>query len=742
MEALEMEVQEEWGAPQSTGVDGSLELGSPWGAQGLVIIEAEGSLVDDDGRVLVYAGTTQPLKCQVGNIEVNSERELHVKVPLYGPKERVVPSHEDMLRLSPFLSAHSAALAASFGGLVCWSVWRRSACLENIWDLRGWGGTDYVSGEGGAALAAHMQALVAQREALDAGALHRTYIALSHWLQLFYSTHEQTGVFGRKALNYVYDWSLGDWSAASPPLLETFEPLLRLVKEMQGVRIHTVELSEATLGTTDAGVDLMELPEGLRALAPDLRGLRVSSAMLDSLPEWIGELVHVEKMSIDGFSSADWANGLRDLPNSFEHLTRLQSLELARLYSLESLPPALGKLTNLERLIIEGGNDDLPLSLGVVSTNLKELSLKEYYNLEHLPHSMGAFVELRCLELRSVGLLDLPSSFGELTALEELRISGANWTELPKSIGLLVGLRALEVGDDGGSVHLTSLSPSIFATLSNLTSLTICCHALTELPSSMLATLRLTSLKLSECRALLGPLQLAPLTALTTLEVSSCRQLSLSPPHPLKMLKLYDCNQMVKDLPGFIGTLTALRVLTLECGLGCRVNLTRARLAVACSLPSLPSIESLCLGESFDDSDEEALLMIGLALRAWPKPSLTICRSTKTCYSDPEARGTSLLCDFSQELGLPVEAYTTPWEDERILRFFVVQQQKLEAFVCGQHRRLGAVSKVACLDDHTLSIIADEVLGRRVFDASLCMTAGMAEREREREIEEFIEEIY
>jgi hypothetical protein len=132
--------------------------------------------------------------------------------------------------------------------------------------------------------------------------------------------------------------------------------------------------------------------------------------------------------------------------------------------------------------------------------------------------------------------------------------------------------------------------------------------------------------------------------------------------------------------------------------------------------------------------------MIGLALRAWPKPSLTICRSTKTYYSDPEARDTSLLCDFSQELGLPVEAYTTPWEDERILCFFVVQQQKLEAFVCGQHRRLGAASKVACLDDHTLSIIADEVLGRRVFDASLRMAARMAEREIERE--EFIEEIY
>ena len=61
--------------------------------------------------------------------------------------------------------------------------------------------------------------------------------------------------------------------------------------------------------------------------------------------------------------------------------------------------------------------------------------------------------------------------------------------------------------------------------------------------------------------------------------------------------------------------------------------------------------------------------------------------------------------------------------DASILAYFALQQEKVAAFACVQHRRLGAASKAACLDDQTLSLIADEVLGRRVYDASLCMAA-------------------
>ena len=80
-------------------------------------------------------------------------------------------------------------------------------------------------------------------------------------------------------------------------------------------------------------------------------------------------------------------------------------------------------------------------------------------------------------------------------------------------------------------------------------------------------------------------------------------------------------------------------------------------------------------------------------------------------------------------------AAATEWHDKRILRFFAAQQRKVEAFAGGLHRRLGAASKVACLDEQTLSLIADEVLGRRVYAASLRMAVRMEEGEEEEEEE-------
>ncbi len=52
-----------------------------------------------------------------------------------------------------------------------------------------------------------------------------------------------------------------------------------------------------------------------------------------------------------------------------------------------------------------------------------------------------------------------------------------------------------------------------------------------------------------------------------------------------------------------------------------------------------------------------------------------------------------------------------------------------------QHRRLGAASPVAWLDDQTLAIV-DEVLGRRMFDVRLRTKLGALVRGEEKEGEE------
>jgi len=53
--------------------------------------------------------------------------------------------------------------------------------------------------------------------------------------------------------------------------------------------------------------------------------------------------------------------------------------------------------------------------------------------------------------------------------------------------------------------------------------------------------------------------------------------------------------------------------------------------------------------------------------------------------------------------------------------------------VCiSQHWRLGAASPVAWLNDQTLAMIVDEVLGRRVFDVRLRTKLGALMRGEEK----------
>jgi hypothetical protein len=125
----------------------------------------------------------------------------------------------------------------------------------------------------------------------------------------------------------------------------------------------------------------------------------------------------------------------------------------------------------------------------------------------------------------------------------------------------------------------------------------------------------------------------------------------------------------------------------------------RAWLALASALPSLVSLESLYLnqhdvgrgGTWSDVACNATLLTIALALKAWPKPRLTL----------RFFRRQTMFGDFEKELGLPADAWwssdpplygygDSPLEvtyrptDAAVLRFFEAQQENVTAFVCGQ----------------------------------------------------------
>jgi hypothetical protein len=289
-----------------------------------------------------------------------------------------------------------------------------------------------------------------------------------------------------------------------------------------------------------------------------------------------------------------------------------------------------------------------------------------------------------------LNLQNLPVWFGELTTLQVLKLSDLD--------------------------NLAKLSPSIFATLPNLTSLTIYLPFFDdEIPSSIfdnltaLKSLTLKSFKLGKdekARERRGLLKLAPLTSLRTLDTSGCRLLALSPPPRLYTLKIRNCSKIVKDLPDFIGAMHEFRTLSLD-GRGhrdgpgpgvCRRErkcYKRAWLALASALPSLVSLESLYLNQhDVGRPCNDTLLTIALALKAWPKPCLALRFFERQ----------TMFGAFKKELGLPADAWWSidpplmgygdppadaevlpyPPTDAAVLRFFEAQQENVTAFVCGQ----------------------------------------------------------
>ena len=175
----------------------------------------------------------------------------------------------------------------------------------------------------------------------------------------------------------------------------------------------------------------------------------------------------------------------------------------------------------------------------------------------------------------------------------------------------------------------------------------------------------------------------------------------------LRELRIQDCP--LQDMP-CIDALTALRTLAL--GVADYTHSSRTFTALSRSLPCLQQLDVLNLtGRAEPDQYGirervalriEDVLAIGRALRVWPLPLL------HDVQDDDAQRGIRLSTCW-QALGLPTVA--AGWSNATTLEFFRVQQHKVVAFASGMHARLGAASGVSRLDDQTMMMIVEEVLG-------------------------------
>lgn len=181
------------------------------------------------------------------------------------------------------------------------------------------------------------------------------------------------------------------------------------------------------------------LPETLDRL-PNLRGLRLSLSNLRRLPDALPALT---ELSLEGTPSLD-------LDQAFERLAALPSLSsLVMLSSVAPLPPSIGRLAQLDALMLDGGDiDTLPAEIGRL-TRLTRLSLGTL-PLRSLPPEIGDLASLRSLRISGsvptghmTPIERLPDTLGRLSSLEELFLWHLGLTALPSTLGDLTALRLL-----------------------------------------------------------------------------------------------------------------------------------------------------------------------------------------------------------------------------------------------------------------------------------------------------------
>jgi hypothetical protein len=118
-----------------------------------------------------------------------------------------------------------------------------------------------------------------------------------------------------------------------------------------------------------------------------------------------------------------------------------------RIFDLRTLPPEIGRLTNLEFIAACCAHLwYLPPEIANL-TQLKHLNLAENLLFE-LPPEIGQLSSLESLQLPRNQLRHLPSEIGNLTGLRYLILAHNNLTSLPPEIRQLTNLETLDLGDN------------------------------------------------------------------------------------------------------------------------------------------------------------------------------------------------------------------------------------------------------------------------------------------------------
>ncbi|MBD2204498.1 leucine-rich repeat domain-containing protein [Calothrix sp. FACHB-1219] len=294
--------------------------------------------------------------------------------------------------------------------------------------------------------------------------------------------------------------------------------------------------------------------------------LDLSGNNLTALPPEIGKLTQLKKLILgkyrynkDGDIVDTIRNKLSYLPAEIGLLNQLEELQVVG-NRLTSLPPEIGKLVNLQSLNLSFNKlSSLPPEIGKL-VNLQSLNL-DSNKLSSLPPEIGKLVNLQSLNLDSNKLSSLPQEIGKLVNLQSLNLSSNRLTSLPQEIGKLVNLQSLNLDRN----QLSSL-PQEIGKLVNLQSLYLGSNQLSSLPPEIGKLVNLQSLKLWDNQLSSLPPEIGKLVNLQSLNLDR-NQLSSLPPEIGQLVNLQSLNldrNQLSSLPPEIVQLVNLQSLYLS----------------------------------------------------------------------------------------------------------------------------------------------------------------------------------
>ena len=230
---------------------------------------------------------------------------------------------------------------------------------------------------------------------------------------------------------------------------------------------------------------------------------------------------------------------------------------------LTDLPPEIGKLTQLETLILGKWETEKKGPEGMKGHELdgdQWVPLVSGNLLTTLPLELSRLVNLRKLDLSGNALNDF-SSVSELKSLETVTAIHSELTEIPEAIAQLTNLTKLFLSSN----QITEI-PEAIVQLTNLTTLFLSHNQITEIPEAIAQLTNLTTLDLSNNQITEIPEAIAQLTNLTTLDLSSNQITEISGAITqltnLTTLDLFD-NQ-ITEIPEVIAQLANLTMLSLS----------------------------------------------------------------------------------------------------------------------------------------------------------------------------------